>query len=132
MTTSPACVSESDQFPHKAEVAAALAAGAHVRRDERELVSNSLLGTYQIRLQIAQNLKPLTEQAQHQEQAINDLGFLVGRLSQHPEAPIAVWYIHALSGARYVLMENAQSNVTMGCIAGPSNISFKADGFAAA
>jgi hypothetical protein len=115
MTTSPSCVSESDEFPHKAEVAAALAAGAHVRRVERELVSNSLLGTYQIRQQIVQNLGPST---QHQEQATEDLGFLVNRLSQYPEAPITVWYIHALSGARYVLMENAQSNVAMGCITG--------------
>ena len=115
MTTSPACVSKPDQFPHKAEVAAALAAGAHVRRDERELVSNSLLGTYQIRLQIAQNLESLT---QHQEQTTEDLGFLVSRLSQYPEAPITIWYIHTLNGARYVLMENAQSNVAMGCITG--------------
>jgi len=115
MTTSPSCISESDQFPHKAEVAAALAAGADVRRDERELVSSSLLGTYQIRLQIAQNLGSSTP---HHEQTTKDLGFLVSRLSQYPEAPITVWYIHALSGARYVLMENAQSNVAMGCITG--------------
>lgn len=53
-------------------------------------------------------------------------------LSQHPGIPVVVWYIHALSGARYVLMENAQSNVAMGCIAGASNISFEADGFVAA
>ena len=118
MKISPACLSESDQFPHKAEVAAALAAGAHVRRDERELVANSLLGTYQVRLQIVQHRKPSTEQAQQQEQAINDLGFLINRLGQHPDAPVAVWYIHALSGARYVLMEDAQSNVAMGCITG--------------
>ena len=129
MTTSPACISEPDQFPHKAKVTAALAAGAHVRRDERELVSISLLGTYQIRLKIAQNLEPSTP---HQEQAAEDLGFLVSRLSQYPKAPITIWYIHALNGARYVLMENAQSNVAMGCITGLSNYPFKADGFAAA
>ena len=118
MTTSPASVNEADQFPHKTEVAAALAAGASVRRDERELLSSSLLGAYQIRLQIARNLEPSTLQARDQQQAVNDLRFLVSRLSQHPGVPIVVWYIHALNGARYVLMENAQSNAAMGCIAG--------------
>jgi hypothetical protein len=132
MTTNPACVSEPDPFPHKAEVVAALAAGAHVRRDERQLISKSLLGTYQIRLNIAQRIKPSTQQAQPHEQAIQDLSFLVSRLSQYPDAPIAIWYIHALSGARYVLMENTQSNVAMGCIAVSSNYSFKADASGAA
>jgi hypothetical protein len=132
MTSVPTCVNESDPFPHKSEVAAALAAGAHVRRDERELASSSLLGTYQIRLQIAQSVKHSTQAAQQQDSAVEDLGFLVNRLSQCPEATIAVWYIHALNGVRYIVMENAQSKAAMGCITGASNISFKADGFAAA
>ena len=132
MTSAPACVNESDPFPHKSEVAAALAAGANVRRDERELISSSLLGTYQIRLQIAEGLKLSAQEAQQQDRAVEDLRFLVNRLSQYPEATITVWYINATNGARYVLMENSQSKAAIGCITGASNISFKADGFAAA
>ena len=132
MKITPACVNESDPFPHKAEVAAALAAGAHVRRDERVLVSSSLLGTYQIRLRIAQSIKLPADQAQQQIQAIEDLSFLVSRLSEYPDATVTGWYIHALNGAHYVLMENAQSKAVMGCIAESSNNSFKADGSAAA
>ena len=132
MNDTPACVNESDPFPHKAEVAAALAAGAHVRRDERELVSSSLLSTYQIRLRIAQNIEVSADQTEQRAQAVEDLEFLIGRLSQRPEATITAWYVQALNGARYVLMEDTQSKTAIGCLSGSSNTSFKADGFAAA
>jgi hypothetical protein len=91
-----------------------------------------LLGTYQIRLQIAQDVKHSPQAPQQQDHAVEDLGFLVKRLSQYPEATVTIWYIHALNGARYVVMENVQSKAAIGCLMGASNISFKADGFAAA
>ena len=125
MTSAPACVNESDPFPHKSEVAAALAAGANARRDERELTSSSLLGTYQIRLRIEEGLKLSAQAAQQQDRAVEDLRFLVNRLSQYPGATIIVWYIHATNGARYVLMENSQSKAAIGCIAVASNISVR-------
>src|SRR5690348_4993451 len=60
MMDSPSSITAQEPFPHKAEVAHALATGAHVRRDEREIFTDRLLGTYQIRLRIAQDVKPAT------------------------------------------------------------------------
>ena len=115
MMDSPASITGQALFPHKAEVASALAAGAHVRRDERNLVANAMLGIYQIRLRIAQDAKPTSE---HTQQAVQDLSFLVAQLGQHPNARVVVWYIHAPNGTRYTLMEAEQSAVPLGCISG--------------
>ena len=115
MMDSPASITGQIQFPHKAEVASALAAGAHVRRDERDLVASALVGAYQIRLRIAQDVKPANE---HTRQAEQDLSFLVGRLGQHPNVRVVVWYIHAPNGVRYTLMEAEQPAIPLGCIAG--------------
>ena len=112
---SPSSITAQEPFPHKAEVAHALATGAHVRRDEREIFTDRLLGTYQIRLRIAQDVKPATE---HTQQAVQDLSFLIGRLGQNPNVRAVVWYIHAANGARYTLIEAAQSAIPLGCIAG--------------
>ena len=111
----PASINGQAQFPHKADVAAALAAGAHARRDEREIFTDALLGTYQIRLGIAQGIQPANERTQ---QAVDDLGFLVGQLGQHPNVRVAIWYIHAPNGTRYTLMEAEPSATPLGCIAG--------------
>ncbi|GFZ88354.1 hypothetical protein [Dyella caseinilytica] len=118
MTDHPSCLSRQDQFPHKAEVLAAINNGAHVRRDSRSAISSSLVGTYQIRLRIAKDLissEPLT---QHHRSVAQDMEFLVNQLNQYPDAPIRVWYIHGESGDRYMLMENEQTEMVMGCLVG--------------
>jgi|SRR6185312_2988506 hypothetical protein len=113
----PDCLTKSAEFPHKADVLAALNNGATLRRDERSLPADRLLGTYQIRLRIAQEIAPRESEAQLQAQAALDMAFLVSQLRQQQTALVTIWYVRATDNSKFVLMENAQTSEALGCLA---------------
>jgi hypothetical protein len=113
----PDCLTKPTEFPHKAEVLAALNNGAVLRRAEGSVQADRLLGTYQIRLRIAQELVPRESEAQLQAQAALDMTFLVSQLRQQQTALVTIWFVHAAENSKFVLMENAQTSEALGCLA---------------
>lgn len=113
----PDCLTKSADFPHKADVLAALNNGAVLRRGEGLVRADRLLGTYQMRLRIAQELAPRESEAQLQAQAAFDMAFLVSQLRQQETAMVTIWFVHAAENSKFVLMENTQTSEALGCLA---------------
>jgi hypothetical protein len=87
----------------------AIDAGASVRKDERQLMVDRLIGTYAIRLRLAQ--------AQGQP-AKDDLALLVGNLRECGGVAVAVWYVHVVRGVRFMVLESAEDGRFLGCLLG--------------
>ncbi|ULU25746.1 hypothetical protein [Dyella terrae] len=109
MSDIPQCLTSDQPFPHKAELMAAIDAGASVRKDERQLMVGRLIGTYEIRLRLAQ--------AQGQP-AKDDLALLVDNLRDCENVAVAVWYIHSAGGVRFIVVEGAEDGRFLGCLLG--------------
>ena len=116
MDTTPRSVWAEAQFPYKQEIVAAIESGARVRKDDRGLRAGQLLGTYQIRLNIARDpsinggLKP------DENQLGRDLETIVKNLSVEGQTLIDVFYIRPNDHTLYYLFEYAETGVYVGCL----------------
>jgi hypothetical protein len=99
-----------NEFPHRAEVLSAVTGGASVRKDERLLLVEDLLGTYTIRLRLAQGHGTATQ--------IADMTYLVANLREHAEEAADVWYVHGQDGVRFHVFECSNSGMALGCLKG--------------
>jgi hypothetical protein len=93
---------------------AAIDAGASVRKDERQLMADRLIGAYAIRLRLAQ--------AEGQP-AKEDLALLIDNLRECEDVAVAAWYVHAVRGVRFTLLESAEGGRFLGCLLGGVEIS---------
>jgi hypothetical protein len=101
-------------FPHRAEILDAIAHGASVRMDERTIQARDHIGTFNIRLRIAEDPAIARQDAQALQSAA-DIRLFLEHLSRAPDAPTRAWFINTQSGERYVLIEDAVSHVPLGC-----------------
>jgi hypothetical protein len=108
MTDTPRCLASPTDFPHRAELVAAVANGAMVRKDSRALSVGSLVGTYTIRLKTAQSHGTRTQ--------ISDLTFLVDNLQGHIDRNADVWYVHTGQGTKFHLFECSDNGIALGCL----------------
>jgi len=110
MTDTPRCLASSTDFPHRAELVAAVANGSTVRKDSRALSVGSLFGTYTIRLKIAQSHGTSAQ--------ISELTFLVNNLQRHIDRNADVWYVHGGDGTKFHLFECSDNGIALGCLHG--------------
>lgn len=109
MSDKPLSLTSGERFLHKAELIAAIEAGASIRKDDRQLMVSRLLGTYAIRLRLAQ-----AQGAPAQD----DLAYLVNNLRGCEDVAVAAWYIHAAGGVRFFVLEGAEDGRLLGCLKG--------------
>jgi hypothetical protein len=110
MNNLPRSLTLEGEFPHRAEVLSAVAGGASVRKDDRTLLAKDLLGTYTIRLRLAQGRGTATQ--------IADLTYLVAKLREHTEEAADVWYVHRQDGVKFHVFECNKGGMALGCLKG--------------
>ena len=103
-------------FPYKGEIIAALAAGARLRKAERRLLAGQLVGTYQIRLHIAQDPKINDAISPAENSVARDLATIVENLSVDPATEISAFSIRNEDGTAYFLFEYEKSGGYVGCL----------------
>lgn len=116
MNEFPRCLKSEVEFHYKQEVITALEAGASLRKDNRQLVASDLLGTYQIRLNIANDFSNQKSNEPITLQYIQALTELVKNLGSNPTENVAAWYVRLSDGDRYWLFENEKSGLAFGCL----------------
>jgi hypothetical protein len=114
MSEAPRCLVSEADFPHREELAAAIANGSSIRKDVRALSAENLLGTYAIRLKIAQD--------HGNAEQISDLAFLVSKLQSRANRGAEAWYIHSVDGTRFQVFECSDSGDALGCLKGDIEI----------
>jgi hypothetical protein len=119
MNAQPQSLHAEVPFPYKHEIIAALANGATCSKYDRHLLAGRLLGTYQIRLNIAQDPKindnlPLSANA-----IARDLTTIVKNLSVDPATEVSVYSIRFADHAVYQLFEYAHDGGYIGCLRSP-------------
>lgn len=118
MSEYPSCLKSEVEFHYKQEVITALEVGASLRKDDRQLVAGDLWGTYQIRLNIANDSSNQKSNDPNTSQYILALTELVKNLGSNPTEIVAVWYVRLNDGGRYWLFENEKSGLAFGCLYG--------------
>ena len=108
MNNLPRSLALGNEFPHGAEVLSAVTGGASVRKDDRTLLAKDLLGTYTIRLRLAQGRGTATQ--------IADLTYLVAKLREHIEEAADIWYVHRQDGVKFHVFECSRSGMALGCL----------------
>ena len=114
MNALPNCLVASVSLPYRDEILSAIAHGANVRGDERTVQARDHIGTFSIRLRIAED-PAITEQSEQISQSAADIRRFLELLAQAPDTATRAWFINARDGDRYVLIEDAVSHEPLGC-----------------
>lgn len=116
--TEPRTMKSVSALPRRQELEQELANGAYWLRDERQHKASGLVGTYQIRLNIAED-QSLNGglQAGGNEHADN-LHFLVENLSANPDRDVACFLLRGSPTLQYWVFEDEADGTYLGSVVG--------------
>ena len=105
-------------LPHRQELEVDLAHGAYWLRDERRHKAGGLVGTYQIRLNIAedQNLNGGLQSGDNE--LADNLRFLVESLSANPDRDVACFLLRGSPKLQYWVFEDEADGTYLGSVVG--------------
>ena len=104
------------ELPHRAELEAELSEGATWRRDERRHRAGDLVGTYQIRLRITEDLGVDGGTPRQRNEAADNLRFLVSNLGADPDRIVTAFILSGSSSLLYWIFEAEDDGAYLGAV----------------
>jgi hypothetical protein len=117
MAELPQCLIQGREFAYRQEILSELAAGATLRLDSRRFAADELIGTYKIRLRIANNASQ-NDPSPEVQGSVRDMTTLVENLGKIAASEVVAYYVLVEDGRSYHLFVDAESDSVVGCLKG--------------
>lgn len=116
--TEPRTMKSSVALPQRKDLEAEIAGGAYWLREERSHKASSLVRTYQIRLNIAEDQSLGSGLHNGGDEPANGLRFLVQNLHANPDRNVTCFLLRNTRNLQYLLFEDEVDGSYLGSVVG--------------